>query len=276
MTLNLTLTTPRYLIQISDRRLSRIDRGGQILSYTDDLNKATLLVTQDAFAAITYHGLGMDHTGLRADDWLVDHLTDMKPIKMPIRSILDRLAERSTEWVSDIAASSEVDRRLLRHSFVLSAWHRLEDPYLFLVSNYEDQKSHERSDFAWQQFRWTFSRPKPGSERAYALKGFGDTGALPMSDSVLLARLAQDPGAKPEDLVNILVRSLRAAARTSTSVSPDCVSVLVQRGETVANCKYHSFGEESVIHAPHYVGPFTMSHIQISLGRPDDRDDESG
>ena len=96
----------------------------------------------------------------------------------------------------------------------------------------------------------------------------GDKRGLPALDRELLARLAQTPGAKAEDIVNILVRSLRhAAQRTSSTVSSDCVSVVIEKGQHIAACKYHSADGTHEIHAPHYVGPVTMSHIKITRGK---------
>jgi hypothetical protein len=260
--------TPRYVIQVSDRRLSRIDRRGRVHWYTDDLNKAILLVTHDSFSAITYHGIGMDHTRLRTDDWLVGKLTELKPADKPLTTILESLKSEASKWIADISFATTLDLRHLRHSFLMSGWHSNARPFVFLVSNYEDLKLKERVDVAWDEFRATFSRPKLGKDRAYRLMARGDTSGLPMSDSELIGRLVQTPGAKPDDIVNVLVRSLRYAAGVSSTVSPECLSVVIEKGQHMANCKYHGVDVSPVIHAPHYVGPFTMSHVKIIRGKP--------
>ncbi len=274
MTLNLSLVTPRYAIQVSDRRLSRVDRNGKLISYTDDLTKATVLVTRDTFSAITYHGVGMDHSGLRTDDWLVRALTEQKPAEKRLTDVLENLQREASGWISSLSAATGVGQGELRHSFVISGWQFDERPFTFLLSNYEDLKSGELRDIAQPGFRSTFSRPKLGKETAFQLMARGDTRGLPESEGELVSRLAKTPGAKPDDIVNILVKSLRkSAARPHSTVSPDCISVIIERGDHTAKCLFHSSDGARVIHTPHYVGPITISHVKITRGKPIGRAD---
>ena len=135
MTLNLSLVTPRYVIQVSDRRLSRLDASGKLVSYTDDLTKATVLVTCDTFSVVAYHGIGMDHTRLRTDDWLVGVLTELKPADKPLTEVLETLNGKASKWISDISSATGINLGEFRHSFVLSGWQFDERSFTFLVSH---------------------------------------------------------------------------------------------------------------------------------------------
>jgi hypothetical protein len=55
MTLNLTLATPRYIIQTSDRRTTSVPDGRII---NDEANKGLVVKADDGIFSITFAGIG--------------------------------------------------------------------------------------------------------------------------------------------------------------------------------------------------------------------------
>ena len=264
MTLNISLSTNRYVIQVSDRQLTEFDASGHIKK--TDANKATVLVCSDAFVVITYHGIGRDHTGTLTDDWLVETLNNLKPFNRPVKDVLENLRIEATKWIRTISGATHRPVETLRHTFFVTGWHARSTPVVFLVSNFENLKTKERVDNAWSEFAGSFSKPKPEAKNYYSLRGGGDVSARVMEDSELLARLAQLSGAKPEDVLNVMVQSLRKAASRSDLISKNCISTVLLKGSTLAKCAYHTDAPGATVYAPNFVGPYSISGVKITRG----------
>jgi hypothetical protein len=74
MTFIISLIEKNYVFQVSDRRLTYLDRNSRPIKYTDDNNKAIFLNNR---IAIAYTGLA-NIEGQRTDYWILDKLKDIK------------------------------------------------------------------------------------------------------------------------------------------------------------------------------------------------------
>ena len=75
MTLNLTALGADFIVQDSDRRLTRVSNSGSIRVVDDDANKAVLLRCSHSLLAITFTGLGRVGA-TRVDEWLLNVLQE--------------------------------------------------------------------------------------------------------------------------------------------------------------------------------------------------------
>lgn len=268
MTIIISLVTSRYVIQVSDMRMSWIDPSTGELFYEDDLVKSILITTQDSFSIMSYTGIARDSKGVRTDDWVIKKISSMKPTTKRLTEIMSNLATEATKWFTDISRAPGVDIRHLHHSFLVSGWYVNNRPFYFLVSNCEDlnlEKNNTDDPAPWISFRTSFYCPRPGKNRSFKLKTVGDFEGLPLSKGTLVGELAQIPGAKPHDIVNIMTKSILQASEVTQTVSPQCMSTVIERGGN-AHCGYHNKDGPSVDFLPHYVGLFNQTHIKVAYG----------
>jgi hypothetical protein len=129
MTLVLSCITPEFLVQVSDRRLTKLD--GSLVD--DEANKAVLFVGQFLFA---YTGLA--HVGrVRTDDWLVEALGHAFQQSRPnVTAAIGAIVAEASQAFQRIPG-----RQRKRHEFVAVGWgtfraepHRLR-PSILRVSN---------------------------------------------------------------------------------------------------------------------------------------------
>jgi hypothetical protein len=84
VTLILSCLTPKYIVQVSDRRLTDPRTGSTV---DDAANKAIIF---HSAAAIGYTGISEIH-GQRTDEWIVDQLYGLPGIESAINTLKDRL-----------------------------------------------------------------------------------------------------------------------------------------------------------------------------------------
>jgi hypothetical protein len=97
MTLNVSLLADGYVVQASDRRLTRINHRNQIELVEDNANKAIVLCCADGQVAITYTGLGSCR-GTRVDEWVVDTPQDHGLCELPLETAVHQFSEIATNW----------------------------------------------------------------------------------------------------------------------------------------------------------------------------------
>ena len=84
VTLNISVASPTFACQVSDRRLTSMPDGN---TYEDNRNKSTLVICQDARLLVTYHGIGTvkDERGrVHTDKWIVDQFRGLHVV-CPLR-----------------------------------------------------------------------------------------------------------------------------------------------------------------------------------------------
>ena len=195
MTLSITVTTLRYVCQVSDRRLRCVRRDGTTELYTDHANKATLLQCKDAIVAITYHGIGEDHTdGTRTDTWLVKALQKSNPTKNSVKRVLEELGEQASAWMDNLRNRSCGPTEAFRHTFVAAGWVDVTTPVVFYISNYEHLKTKEEAIEPWPEFVGSFSRPEPNAGNPCSIHAGGAYESLEEEDVELLSELCKFQG----------------------------------------------------------------------------------
>ncbi len=152
MSLNLSLITPRFVCQVSDRRLRRVTRDGTNELYTDQANKATIFECKDAICAITFHGIGASLDGTSTDRWLMDRLEEIYPTQHSIVEILEELRKKSSSWMMMMEQGAIGAKPALCHTFVIVGWVKARLPFIAFVANYELLLKHNKVGKPWPEF----------------------------------------------------------------------------------------------------------------------------
>lgn len=289
MTLILTVATPEYILQVSDRLVTRVGEPFDRAS-----NKNVIYHAKDAIVCIGYSGRAyLD--GVPTDQWIAQKLrgvTWLEPSAL--------LLGRAQRWLT-IGESMELLRSgceevfsLLppgersRQSFVVAGWqwrrgrHRaVLRPILCYVANSEDPSAWHRFKIGRIPRYWHWERP--------ARFHFFCVPRDIVPNQVLsdLARRIGEVRMPPAPCRDLLVDTIRSAARTSSVVGPDCMSVLIPRASLgVVDVSYVpsdkpltlvAEGDESfqlpATYTPWIVGPSLVLAPSISVG---DRSVQSG
>jgi len=136
MTLILSCVTEDYAIQVSDRRLSKMDiRTGKIRNVEDNENKAVMLGTSMVFS---YTGLG-EIEGIRTDLWLARLIYSI-PRGKSFNDIVETIRNKATECFKNIPWPQKIKR----HAFVGAGWTRESkdaplSPTIVLISNFQSK-----------------------------------------------------------------------------------------------------------------------------------------
>jgi hypothetical protein len=268
VTLVLTAANSRFVVQVSDRRLSHPTSGE---TYDDEANKAVVLVCQTAKLAIAYTGLGRIGR-LRTDEWLVEVLTDAKAGQKNMREVTELLSEVATRTFSGLA----VPAARKRHAFVLAGWYCIGpnalSPIIWLISNYHG-KNWETLQEVMPAFEARFARPRRGTDprilSAFFVHGRQDAFAAACGRRVkkLIKVLRRR---EPQEIVAKLVSLVRATAQHPLGrawVGRSCMSIVI-RGDLDSVAQYHpAAGPTGEIFGPHLVGPMlSFMHPAIWLG----------
>ena len=125
MTLNLTLITPLYVIQASDRRMVSLP------SYEvcdDEANKGIILQTTDGTFALTFAGVGAIRTE-RMDMWLAQAIVTEGICELPIARGVELLSARLTQLFKQFPKGQSC-----RHHVVVSGW-TAQGPGMWIITN---------------------------------------------------------------------------------------------------------------------------------------------
>ena len=174
MTLSITVATPNYICQASDRRLVRLRADGAPETYTDQAGKELWLRLEDIRVLVTYHGIGEDATGTRTQAWLLEELKKADASRSPIGEVFSELAGQASLWVGNMYRKCpRSQRRLLRHTFLAVGWHASGTPALFQVSNFEHLETGEEAQDPWLEFKSESSILKPNTSRGVIIESCG-------------------------------------------------------------------------------------------------------
>src|SRR5262245_39504192 len=78
MTSILTVASPRYVVQVSDRRLSRLKRG-MLSEHDPSSNKTIVYRSNNAIVSLGYSGIGYIR-GIPTDEWITECLWGETPL----------------------------------------------------------------------------------------------------------------------------------------------------------------------------------------------------
>lgn len=159
MTLIVAVGSPRYVVQVSDRRLSS---GGTVRS--DEANKAGTLTCANARVAFGYSGLATAY-GFHTHRWLLEGLCKLGPPDFALRQILERLTEYSTESFATVPAIQRCSRADRRLSIMFTGFlYEADPPFLVqaIVTNFQNFSTGVDSVVCWPEFQgsyWIERRP---------------------------------------------------------------------------------------------------------------------
>lgn len=239
MTFILSVITPGYVAQVSDRRVVTIDRQGQVAVKTDEQNKAVIWNQRLIFA---YSGLGDLGPDGRTDLWLAHQLAEIaaeahEQADADQRFVLDRLADRCTaEFAKPRNAKLDPADRV--HTFVAAGWARFEgasefEPYVGYVSNAMDDAG-DYLDTATDTFKLRTKRlgPDDGGYLAQTPRviSAGDMSAL-IQRAVAVGEMAGGAA-----LIHSLAERVQEAAGTDSLVGRGLmISVLPRQAIEAGN-----------------------------------------
>ena len=129
MTLIVSLATPHYVLQVSDRRITNLNTGEPMDSAT---NKVVIFHGRVAFG---FTGLATLE-GRSTDIWLTEFLSDHVRIETPLQEISAKLAERAKLALSK-SKTPEKSRHL---AFVAAGWMPVQNDWtsaIFAVENFD-------------------------------------------------------------------------------------------------------------------------------------------
>jgi hypothetical protein len=209
MTLVLTAATPKRVMQVSDRRMTSVDRRGDV-TYNDVENKAVLYCGS---ATIAYTGLG-DIQGQATDYWVVQELVSAGSV----REAVEILQIRATEEFARLPAS--VPRWARKHSFVVAGWAQFESggqlsPYITLISNFQ----RDEDVFPEPQDSFHVSLMRPNTPESALFVPAGEHLTQPEHDwcrQEIAYHLEEDRDTS--DLVEILAGQVRFVSKRALSV----------------------------------------------------------
>jgi hypothetical protein len=116
LTFNMTLATPGFVIQASDRRMVSVPDGKV---FNDDANKGLVIKADDGVFSITFAGIG-SYYGKRVDHWLAEKSLDEGVPELPISRGVQIISKLATDWFTTFPKS--LDKR---HSFIIAGWEKL-------------------------------------------------------------------------------------------------------------------------------------------------------
>lgn len=217
MTLNITLITPRIVIQASDRRMTTAD--GRLED--DDANKAVVLRCSDGVVAVTFTGVGKA-SKKRVDLWMAETVLDTGLPELSVTEVPAIIAQQATHWFSGFPVNWDT-----RHAFVVGGWALrrpgVSAPVLWRIDNCLAKDGsmvpQARTSFEVTEFRFT------GRRAALIVSGL--TAAVSRADRrrlVATVRRAKEL----DDMERTLVQCLRRASEKPESrgcVGPSCTVV---------------------------------------------------
>ena len=202
MTLNLTLATPQYVIQASDRRMTSVP-DGRILN--DEANKGLVVKADDGIFAITFAGIGL-YNGKRMDMWLAEKLLDNGVPELPVHKGVEILTNLATSWFRTFPKT--VDKR---HTFMIAGWEKQGNNSKAVIWRVENCLSREGGALKSAKDTFGIVRFDIGNSRVN-LQGSGLVNAFSRDDRRRLEAMFRtkfSPIQAREMLVDIIKRASR-------------------------------------------------------------------
>lgn len=241
MTLILTLGNSEQIIQISDRRQIF---NGQLKDYQS--GKATMLICANARMAYGYTGLAK-HGSFNTQEWLNKALYDCGPPSYNLLDILERLKVRASRDFAQHPVLKKVPGAKKRLSILFSGYLYHHAPPLAayaLLTNYQDFKSGQDLDEAWDQFsivRWSESRPS--DSEPIIIQRVGTGYAMTESDITMLRKmLAEKKSAQTiVDKAVAFIHEMADRPAAEETIGKQLHSVIIPRDSgKVVKSAYHS------------------------------------
>lgn len=243
MTLHITLTSSEYVLQVSDRLLSKLGSDARPSVHDDLGNKNLLFHARDAIATIGYTGAAYlrglsTYERIPTDEWIARKITGIEstiPAREGKGTFGSPVLGRPLPVHRDIGQTVALLRNDVRSTFQRAGSQAGRLGLVVLISGYQwsEATGPERGV---RPFVWTIGR-KPGTktfDAGRAPRHWSDPFKLNaigtrMTDSEL-SRLGEALSAsfpKPDDSERIMVAAIREVADRTGVVGKHCSSVLI-------------------------------------------------
>lgn len=219
MTLVLTSISPKYVIQVSDRKLTWLTGPNKGKEADDKTNKAVVVCNR---LVIGYTGLAKIG-GQKTDDWILDVVSSVIPYS--VERIKKTLAERANKNFERIRLPSK-DKR---HAFMISGWARFDSqdapltPFVSIISNAHDFAAIKWLDEAQNEF--TTGSTALGNH-PYFLAAAGQpikTATLNRLKRQISTYVSRERG--PEAYIELLATAIRETARDYKNVGTNLMAI---------------------------------------------------
>jgi len=260
LSLNITIVTGRYILQVSDLSLTAIKKIGPPSLFTNYAIKSTVISCRDALVSCVYHGIGeFDH--LRTDAWLVEEMSKCNISTLPLQNVVKLIRTKFTEWYEQIAKYTRCN---MPHTFVLAGYHSNGKAFYALISNYERFTKSPMPTELSNHFRSSgiVLRKYIDTSCFVSIRGYNQD--VSESDTKLLWHLSATSGAKPKDVTAVAVRTLRKVASLSDCISNHCISTLMLPNRP-SLCHYWSDSDNTKF-LPNIIGRCIIHRPVISDG----------
>jgi len=272
MTLIVTVGCPKFVVQVSDRRFTRLDSRLPVPE-TDEGNKELVVRACDADFAISFTGLAALE-GERTGDWLLECISDAKAAEAGFDACLAAVRAAADNTFARIA---QRDGAFYHHTFVFAGFHHgAAQPRVAVVSNCES------GDFRVGPAASTFSVQDISSARY----PYHQAGMIPAMHADSKSRIKGLARRAPSyaSVADLIVREVRLAAshaKYGRYIGKQCMSVCVRgsgEGEVEVEAVYHPTHSRPITYAPNLVdifpaqggglGHMCMKDVQMLGGWP--------
>jgi hypothetical protein len=266
MTLVITTGCPEFVLQVSDRRFTRLDTR---LPVTDEGNKVLVVRACDADLAVSFTGLGIIE-GEWTGDWLLARIAQAKAAESGFDECVEAVRGAAE---SAFARMARACRWPLAHTFVFAGFrHGAGQPRVVVVTNCES------GNFRTGPIASTFSAHDMSSAR-YPYHEAGMTPAMHKDSKARIRGLIRKTQAYPAvaDLVVNQIRLASSHRKHGKYVGRQCMSVCVFRSGRV-EAVYHPTHSRPVTYAPNLIDTFpaqggglghmSIKDVQLVGGRP--------
>ncbi len=181
MTLILALATPDYLIQLSDRRLTR---NGHLVD--DESNKAGYGISNDSRFLFGFSGLAKNGS-LETQSWILTLLAQSAGPDYEARKILERFTKKATHFFQSDQTIAVIPPDQRRLSLIFTGFLKGGEIFNVIVTNFQDLEDGHDTDEAWDEFRfYPFISKMPLNSPYSFVQRIGNWSAMTTEDEVVL------------------------------------------------------------------------------------------
>jgi hypothetical protein len=266
MSLVITILTEKYVVQVSDTRLTGLE---QLDPVSEEERKATIFQGDYARLAVGWVGFAWNKQRThKTEQWLFEELRCS--FGQPVQTLLPNLARKAT---STFAGFSELPEQK-RTSFIFAGWANLDSepaaPLLACISNFEE-KNGQSLPVAKEEFVVWGKRLRTGGH-AIAISGAED--ALPSTTLKDLNRLVKrSPSADSAmNAIVALMHKATAHTRGSKVIGKNWIAIEMSSGNPEAHSYFYpAEANQRSVFMPNIVGS-GMAYRDIKVwkgsGRP--------
>lgn len=237
MTLILSLQSPDFVVQLSDRRLTVGTRA-----FTDESDKTAVVQTVDAMLVMGFSGLARTKLSRNELDDLafrfVTMIQESGPPDYQWPSMQWRFAQALTEYFQNDRRISALDPGDRRTSFHFAGYQGpMATPVATFVTNFQDRESGTEAAEAWDAFV-----PYTRESDTVWIEPLGMFHRIGRKDIEPLAQLALS-GRPPKAIVGKGVELMRGWAEqkwAKGTIGKQITSIILRRGSDTPECGYHT------------------------------------